>query len=79
MGLRTVCATEQDHVSKQVSKEVNKYKLKMKTGKVSHISKIHFYKLNPPPSFTFTTYKLAVDPGDEAAEGTQSHNLLKGR
>lgn len=46
MNLKAVCVTEQDHVSKQMSKEVNKYKLKAKPGKIPHISKIHFYKLN---------------------------------
>lgn len=61
MSLRAVCDTEQDHVSKQMSKEVNKCKLKAKPGKISHISKIHFYKLNL--SFIMDLYNIPCGDG----------------
>lgn len=61
MSLRAVCDTEQDHVSKQMSQAVNKYKLKAKSGKISHISKIHFYKLNL--SFIMGLYNIPSGDG----------------
>lgn len=61
MNLREVCDTEQDHVSKQMSKEVKIYKLKAKPGKISHNSKIHSYKLNL--SFFMGLYNIPSGDG----------------
>lgn len=42
----SLCYRARPLLKTNMSKEVNKYKLKAKPGKISHIPKIHFYKLN---------------------------------
>lgn len=49
----------------------------MKTGKISCVSKIISINSISPPSFTFTTCKVVIDPGDEAAKTQKAMAYLR--